>query len=128
MAPPFPLKIAALSHPDPSLRETAADVLFWDEPVAAEEPLLAALDDTEERIAVSAANTLQYYPTRRTLARLAELSVREGKPGEAVRSSFDDLRAWFQYNLKDAEGAEREALLHWMQPVWSILAFTDDDK
>ncbi|MDC0740271.1 hypothetical protein [Polyangium mundeleinium] len=121
------LKIAALSHPDPSLRETAANVLLWDEPVAAEEPLLAALDDTEERVAASAANTLQYYPTRRTLARLAELSAREGKLGEVIRSSFDDLRARFQYDLKEAEGAEREALLAWMQPVWSVLAFTDDE-
>src|SRR5947209_19818959 len=27
------LKIAALAHPDPRVRETAATILFWDEPV-----------------------------------------------------------------------------------------------
>ncbi|MRG93923.1 HEAT repeat domain-containing protein [Polyangium spumosum] len=121
------LKIAALSHPNPIVRETAADVLLWDEPVAAEEPLLAALDDVVEDVAVSAANTLQYYPTRRTLARLAELSSREGKLGEQAGYSFEQIRGQFRGDLQNAEGAEREALLAWMQPVWSILAFTDDE-
>ncbi|MDI1443000.1 hypothetical protein [Polyangium sp. 6x1] len=121
------LKIAALSHPDPSVRETAADVLLWDEPVAAEEPLLAALDDAEERVAVAAADTLQYYPTRRTLARLAELSSREGKLGDQAKYSLDALRSQFASALQSAEGAEREALLAWMRPVWSILAFDDDE-
>ena len=70
------LKIAALSHPDPSLRETAANVLLWDEPVAAEGPLLAALDDTEERVAASAANTLQ-YSAEDAIPRLAKLAAHD---------------------------------------------------
>jgi len=121
------LKIAALSHPDPIVRETAADVLLWDEPVAAEEPLLAALDDASEHVAVSAANTLQFYPTRRTLTRLAELSAREGEIAEQAKYSFDRVSWQFQSDLQSVEGPEREALLAWMQPVWSILAFTDDE-
>jgi HEAT repeat protein len=121
------LKIAALSHPDPSVREAAADVLLWDEPMAAEEPLLAALADREERVVLAAANTLQYYPTRRTLTRLAELADREGKPGEQAKCSFDELRWTFQSAFQYAEGSEREELLGWMQPVWSILAFTKDE-
>lgn len=121
------LKIAALSHPAPSVRATAADALLWDEPVAAEEPLLRALDDPDERVAAEVANTLQYYPTRRVLARLAEVSAREGKPGEQAQHSFDALRSQFQDHIQRAEGRERDELIAWMQPVWPILAFTDDE-
>jgi HEAT repeat protein len=121
------LKIAALSHPTPSVRATAADVLFWDEPVAAEEPLLRVLDDPDDSVASEAANTLQYYPTRRVLARLAEVSAREGTPGEQAQCSLDELRFRFQGVVQRAEGRERDELIAWMQPVWPILAFTDDE-
>lgn len=43
------LKIAALTHLDPKVRATAAGVLFWDEPVTAELPLIEAAGDPAPR-------------------------------------------------------------------------------
>jgi hypothetical protein len=63
-------KIRALSDSDPAMRACAAHVLLWDEPVAAELPLLSATYDTEEDVAVEALDTLRYYPSLRVAQRL----------------------------------------------------------
>lgn len=78
------VKIAALDHPDPKVREAAAEVLLWDEPVAAEEALLRCAGEADPHVACAALNTLRYDPTRRTVARLETLRTREASPGLAA--------------------------------------------
>jgi hypothetical protein len=55
------VKIAGLSHPDPKVRAVAGYVLLWDEPTAAELPLLQATHDPVPAVVAEAANTLEYY-------------------------------------------------------------------
>jgi HEAT repeat protein len=87
------VKIAALDHSDPKVREAAAEVLLWDEPVAAEEALLRCAGDADPAVACAAMDTLRYYPTRRCVARLEGLRT---SPYESVREAVDvaleDLR------------------------------------
>ncbi|WAS92004.1 hypothetical protein [Nannocystis punicea] len=121
------LKIAALAHADPEVREAAAEVLIWDEPVAAEEPLLRAIHDPDDAVAVAAAKTLEYYPSRRVLLGLAEMRAAGGERGKAADDAICGLGAPFSHTLHKAEGARREALMAWMKPVWDILALTEED-
>ena len=55
------IKIAALAHPEARVREVAACVVLYDEPVRAEEPLIRATGDPVSEVAAEAANTLEYY-------------------------------------------------------------------
>jgi HEAT repeat protein len=121
------LKIAALAHADPEVRETAAEVLLWDEPVAAEEPLLRAVADPVDPVAVAAVKALAYYPSRRVLLGLAEVRAAGGERGRAADDAICELSVPFSNALRGAEGARREALLAWMEPVWDILALTEED-
>lgn len=121
------MKIAALAHADPGVREAAADVLAWDEPIAAEEALIRAASDPVDAVAAAAAGTLRYYRTRRAVASLASLRARGGLVGEQAGESFDEIRSWFQTAVQQASRAGREALIAWMRPSWDALAFSDDE-
>lgn len=90
-----PVKIRALAHPDPDVRDDAAWVLTWDEPVAAEEPLVSAASDPSSEVAAAAVLTLQYYPSRRVLRILAE-TADEPVRAEAVKS-FEENRSRIEY-------------------------------
>ncbi|MDC0716761.1 hypothetical protein [Nannocystis bainbridge] len=120
------LKIAALAHPDARVREAAAETLLWDEPVAAEVPLLRALDDSVDAVAIAAAQALAYYPTRRVVLRLAEVRAAAGERGQAAAKALDNQDS-FAEALQGPVGARRTDLLAWMKPVWDILALTEDD-
>jgi hypothetical protein len=121
------LKIAALAHADAEVRRTAAEVLLWDEPLAAEEALLGALGDDDDAVAAAAADTLRCYRSRRCLTRLAEAREREGMPGDLASDSFEEVRIAFADALQQADGHERVALLRWMRPVWDLLSFGDEE-
>lgn len=121
------LKIAALGHADADVRRTAAEVLLWDEPVAAERALLDALADEDDAVAAAAADTLRCYRSRRCLTRLAEAREREGTPGDLASDSFEEVRVAYGDALQRADGAERAALLRWMRPVWDLLSLDDED-
>ena len=86
------LKVAALGHPDPSVREAAADTLLWDEPVAAEDALLEAAYDSVTAVAIAALKTLRYYRTTRSLQVMDELRRRGGDVGEAAAAGFEEIR------------------------------------
>jgi HEAT repeat protein len=122
------IKIAALSHSDAAVRATAADVLLWDEPVHAEGPLLRATRDPVAAVAANAANTLQYYPSRRTLRCLHGLL---GHPHEQVREeaadSFNEVRGEMLNRLCRADPAVAGRLRAWLRPVWELLAFREEE-
>ncbi|WP_437579639.1 HEAT repeat domain-containing protein [Sorangium sp. So ce887] len=123
------LKIAALEHPDADVRKVAADALLWDEPVAAEAPLLRAAADPAVDVAIAALDTLHYYPTQRCLRAVAALC---GHPDERVRAAagrcaFEIREDRFRWALDRADPAERRRLLAWMDPVRHLLGIPEDD-
>jgi len=125
------VKIAGLSHADPRVRSAAATALLWDEPVAAEEALLAATADPSPEVATEAINTLRYYPTRRVIRRLLQLS-RAGV--EPARESLEEVRAELLVGLCSRGPQVAARVRRWLAPVWPLLAFTagelspDDDR
>jgi HEAT repeat protein len=117
------LKIAALGHADPLVREAAADALVWDEPVAAEGPLLGATADPVVEVAVAAADALRHYPSRRVLEHLDRLRREAAEPlREMAGDSFTDLRGSFLSSLLAAG-----PLRGWMAPVLDLLAFSAEE-
>jgi CBS domain-containing protein len=110
-------KLAALRHPDPEVRKTAARVLIWDEPIAGEAALLEATHDEDPTVIAEALATLTYYQSQRVLKRAAAL---RDHPDELIsaqaRTTFDDLRAEF---CLFAEGDDY--LNGWMAPVMDLL-------
>jgi HEAT repeat protein len=121
------LKIRALTHPDPRVREAACDTLLWDEPVAAEPLLLLTTADADDRVAEAAINTLRYYASRRVLQALDELR-RSPRPSLAPKAeeAFAELQGTFESALERADEAARPRLASWMAPVWSLLTFEPD--
>jgi HEAT repeat protein len=111
------LLIDALAHADPAVRSIAASTLVWDEPVAAEAPLIAALADP------SPEDTLSYYPTRRVLRSLA------GRPVRQVTGPRDPdgLARDFVAAVRQLPEAARPALRRWMAPVEDLLVAAWDE-
>ena len=122
------LKIAALGHTDPQVRETAATILLWDEPIRAEGPLIDATRDPVPRVAAEACNTLRYYLSLRTVSCLHGLL---DHPTELVRkeaqTAYEDVREEFLTGLLSQGPHIAVHVRHWLEPVWGMLAFTDDE-
>jgi HEAT repeat protein len=118
------IKIAALSHTDPKVRAAAASVLLWDEPVAAELPLIQATGDPVPEGAAEAANTLAYYPSLKTIRCLHGLL---DHPNDKVRQealeSYQEIRGALLSHLRDKDRRVAE----WLRPVWDLLAFTEQE-
>jgi HEAT repeat protein len=122
------LRVAALDHPDPRVRRAAADALVWNEPCAAEEPLLRLAADPDGGAAIAAIKALERYPSRRVMEGLARRvnDPRAFVAAEAV-DALEALRRRALVALIEAPSTERAALCAWMDPVWSILEFTSED-
>ena len=101
---------------------------MWDEPCAAEEPLLRCASDGDAGAAIAAVKTLQRYPTRRVMMGLSAL-VSDPRPAVAAEAveALENLRDHALSALIHASSSERAALCAWMEPVWSILEFTSED-
>lgn len=122
------LKVAALGDPDPAVRGTSARILFWDEPVMAEEQLIVSAGDRVEEVAAEAAATLQYYPTTRVIRYLHGLL---GRPADrirdAARGSLDDIRHECLLGVRDHDPQVAAHVRRWLDPVWGLLAFTPQE-
>jgi HEAT repeat protein len=122
------LKLRALTHAEVRVRCVAADVLHWDEPACAEEPLLRSLTHTfvgtdftppDAALVVEVLKTLRYYPTLRVVEAATRLAHRrERSVREAARGTLEELRYVF-HSVLDA--APSEALLAWMKPAIDTL-------
>ncbi|MFD3508782.1 HEAT repeat domain-containing protein [Nocardia sp. NPDC058666] len=106
-------KIQGLDHPDPGVRRTAAEVLYWEEPVAAEQALHRTADDRDTGVACAAIETLRCYHSRATLRLLHELAQGDDERADAARDSQDDLLGSFQ--------CEQRSILGWLAPVADLL-------
>lgn len=115
------LKIAALAHADPDVRVIAADALVWDEPVAAEPALIAALADPIVEVALAARAALIYYDSRRVLRALSTV------PAPAGAEHFaDDVRADVADRVRAQPAAVRAHLAAWLRPIADLLPAADD--
>jgi hypothetical protein len=122
------LKIAALADPDPAVRETAAAILFWDEPVAAEVALVAAAADTVDDVAVEAIRTLQYYPSVRVIRCLHGLLNHSSKRvRDAARGSFEDIRSECLRHIRDRDLRVSTHVRRWLDPVWDLLSYSPEE-
>lgn len=122
-----PPKIRALGHPDPEVRRMAASALHWDEPVAAEEALLAATGDASEVVVLEATDTLRYYKSRRVLRALSDLANSEHEAISAAATvSFDSLRDDFEmHTVRSGDPQEHELLAQWLEPVADLVSWSD---
>lgn len=121
------VKIRALSHGSAEIRSTAAFVLMWDEPVAAEHPLLDAAVDASSEVAISAIETLQYYPSRRVLRALADLSATE-KRDEVRATAVESLafsRGRFEHVATHGSEKQKARVREWMRPVADIVGCSE---
>ena len=122
------VKIAGLSHPDPKVRAAAADVLLWDEPVAAEGRLIEATHDAVLKVATEATNTLEYYPSLRVISHLHELLHHAvDMVREQAQDSFQSIRYELLNRLCSKDERIAEHIRRWLRPVWDILAFTEEE-
>lgn len=87
------VKIAALDHPDAEVRQNAAYVLLWDEPIAAVPASIRLTDDPVPAVAAEACRTLAYYPSRQVALCLRERSMHgPDEVRDAALRSFDAIR------------------------------------
>jgi hypothetical protein len=122
------LKVAALADPDPAVREVAAAILFWDEPVVAEGALVAAAADAAEGVAAEAVATLQYYPSVRVVRRLHGLSDHPAdRVRDAARASLGDIRADCLLHVRDRDPRVSARVRRWLDPVWDLLSYSDEE-
>ena len=122
------IKIAGLAHLDPKVRAAAAYVLLWDEPAAAELPLIEATRDPMPEVAAEAANMLEYYPSLRVVRRLHEmLGPADDKVREAVEDSYESIRNELLIRLCGRDRPVAEHVRRWLRPAWDILAFTEEE-
>jgi HEAT repeat protein len=123
------VKIAGLDHPDSRVRAAAAYVLLWDEPAAAELPLIEATHDSVPEVAAEAANTLEYYPSVCVVRRLHEmLGHDDEKVHEEAEDSFQSIRNEVLVRLRGRDRGVADHVRFWLRPVWDILAFGDEER
>lgn len=121
--------IKALSHPDETVRKTAAHGLIWDESWWAEEGLLKVAAEDSEDVACEALDTLAYYRSTRVLAGLAELIERgRSELKDAYESTFEWVREAIADSLERAEADERPYLLEYLGPVLHLLEAQEEDS
>lgn len=106
-------KIRGLDHPDPGVRATAAGVLCWDEPVAAEPALHRAATDDNTDVACTAIATLGYYRSRATLLLLHEIAHGDDERAIAAQDSK-------YFMLGDFEDKQL-SIRNWIAPVADLL-------
>ncbi|MEU4344175.1 hypothetical protein AB0H00_23435 [Nocardia sp. NPDC023852] len=120
-----PVLVRALRHRDATIRKTAADVLLWEEPVAAEDGLLEVAHGLSVEAAEQAMDTLRYYPTRRVLRTLAELRAADDERVRAAAAhSFDEVASEFG-GAASSDDPGVALLRDWMQPVHDLVRWTD---
>ncbi len=118
------IKIRALKHCAPKVRLSAISALLWDEPLAAEAPLVEALQDSSDEVAVAAAGVLKYFPSKRVARALA----RRARSGPAsvqtvAKRSLDELLQEFAQALTAGHSSQKLRVRRWLEPVWSLFDF-----
>lgn len=128
------IKIGALQNPDPVVRECAAYVLLWDQPVDAEEALIRLAQSNDKGAAEEALTALGYYDSQSALRSLAEFEMTAKSKehqswyrnaiAEIAESAFTLIE-----QLEERDGATTVAIFQeWLEPINSILNKIADEK
>jgi len=121
------IKIAALSNSDAAVRAAAACMLICGEPVAAEGSLIEATYDHEPEVVAAAVYTLDCYHTLPVIQRLHQLTKHyDDNVRQEAQESYEWVRENLQIHLQDHDRVA-EHIRRWLEPVWKILAFTDEE-
>ncbi len=116
--------IRALDDPSAEVRAIALSALFYCEPVAAIPKVIEAARASEPDVAIGAIETLAYFASLSAVAAVAQLRAETtGDVQKAAQRAFDDLRSAFVDELREGGPSLRA----WVQPVWSVLALTDEE-
>lgn len=110
--------IRALSHQNPDVRVVAARNMLWNEPVMAEDGLIANLWGDDDDAAAESADVLVWYSSKRVHLAFDELR----KHGPAHRQ--EDAQNCMYYFLEDVkyvlehlDSCGREHFLQWLSPA-----------
>ncbi|WP_194818694.1 HEAT repeat domain-containing protein [Nocardia sp. XZ_19_385] len=121
-----PVLVRALHHHDAKVRKTAAFVLLWEEPVAAEVGLLDAAHEESIEVAEEAMNTLHYYPSQRVLRAMSDLrNSFNARIRTAAALCFDDIASGFEDFASSGDPKAVARLRDWMRPVADLVQWTD---
>lgn len=119
------LKMKALHHVDPVVRGMAAYTICNDEPVAAEDALIALAENEDDWAAKEALSVLWYYCSQKVLLFLHDkCTTGRVELQEDYQNAFEDVQNSFTWYFKEFEkkdSVEAKILIKWMQPVWHIL-------
>jgi hypothetical protein len=113
--------MTAIDDDDPDVAATAARELFWDEPVAAEGALVNALD-RGGNVAIQAARTLTYYPTKRVVEALVAFGPQPEFEDEWPPDPVDAVLDHFRDALRQP-AAVAERMRQWMGHIAEMVAF-----
>jgi hypothetical protein len=87
-----------------------------------------ATRDPVPDVAAEACKTLAYYPSLRTARCLHGLLDHPAeKVREEARVSLEEVRHEFLLGLLSRDRRIVRHVRHWLEPVWDVLAFTDDE-
>lgn len=115
-------KIAALDHPDPEVRATAATILAWDEPLAAEPALIRCAAADVPEVAAAAAQALGYFGSRAALRCLGELRPEVSDRVADGPQRLAEVAAGIAAEIHGLPAHARGRLLSWLHPVWDLVA------
>lgn len=117
------LAISALSHSDPKVRTEAADLLLWDQPVAAEAELLRVAEyDEYDPAAEAALDTLAYYESQTALLKLYALSTCGPSARRPLyKTVFEWIQSTFISELEHLDGPAAGIFRNWLKPSLELL-------
>lgn len=126
-----PVLLRALEHPDSTVRWSAVDALYCFDAAASEAPLIAALDDADEDVAVRATEALGYLATRQVLRALSHVAASaSGRLPEAASDALGGVESMFESEVERCGGSacERQQLAAWLQPVADLIPTPTPDE
>lgn len=118
------LAISALSHSDPAVRAEAADLLLWDQPVAAEAELLRVAEfDEYDPAAEAALDTLAYYESQTALLKLYALSTSGPSARRPLyKTVFEWIQETFISELERLDGPAAGIFRNWLKPSLEVIS------
>ncbi|MBK9619083.1 MAG: HEAT repeat domain-containing protein [Candidatus Obscuribacter sp.] len=128
------IKIAAMQHPDPVVRECAAHVLLWDQPVDAEEGLIQLAQSSDEGAAEEALTALGYYDSQSALSGLVkfDITAKSKEHQSRYRNAITEIAESAFYileQLEEREGATAVRLFkEWLEPINLTLNKITEEK
>jgi HEAT repeat protein len=116
------LLVAALSHTDQSVRETAVDAIFWPQPIAAEATLLQLAANDIDEIAESALEALCYFTSKRALLSIHQMRLTgRAHLQNAYNETFTQLFEQCTAPLASLDDKAGRIYRQFLKSVWEVV-------